>query len=78
MTKRRLTTCLAIIALACAGCSYQAWYEGFREHERRQCYELTSPGEVRQCLDQINSLSYEDYLRAREKNPDAETGRGVQ
>jgi len=67
-----------MIGLACAGCNYQAWYEGFREHERRQCYELSSPGEVRQCLDQVESLSYEDYLRAREKTSDLEPPRGRQ
>jgi len=66
-TKQVFRLHLGVFVLACTGCSYQSWYEGFREHERQQCYELTSPGEIRSCLDQVESLSYEDYRKAREQ-----------
>jgi len=49
-----------------SGCTSQAWYEGFREQQRRQCYELTSQGEVQRCLAQVETMSYDRYLTERE------------
>ncbi len=48
------------------GCSYQAWYEGVRETRRQECYKL-SPGEVQDCLKQVDHASYEQYRREREE-----------
>ncbi len=53
-------------SLLSAGCSQQAWYEGFQESERQKCYELLSQSAIQQCIDNVNSLSYPQYQRERE------------
>lgn len=50
-------------SLLVAGCSQQAWYEGFQASQRQQCYELLSPSAIQQCMDQVNRLSYRQYLK---------------
>ena len=59
---RMIIPCL----LLSAGCSQQAWYEGFRESERQKCYESLSQSAVQQCMDNVNRLSYPQYQKERE------------
>ena len=56
---------------AVQGCTCRAWYEGFQEGQRQECYKNPSQGEVQDCLDRVNSRTYEEYRKAREnpKNP---------
>ncbi|MFO1425234.1 MAG: hypothetical protein U1F70_16610 [Candidatus Competibacteraceae bacterium] len=53
-------------SLLAAGCSQQAWYEGFQASERQKCDALLSQSAIQQCTDQVNSLSYPQYQRERE------------
>jgi len=59
-------------SLLAAGCSQQAWYEGFQASARQQCEALRSPSAIQPCMDQVNSLSYPQYQREREGIPDEE------
>lgn len=56
-------TCLC---LAAQGCTCQGWYEGFRMQQREECYKQPTPEEVRRCLDTVDSMSYEQYTKARQ------------
>ncbi len=53
-------------SLLAAGCTQQAWYEGFQASERQKCEALLSQSAMQQCIDQVNSLSYSQYQRERE------------
>ena len=53
-------------SLLAAGCSQQAWYEGFQASERQQCEALLSQSAIQPCMDQVNNLSYPQYQRERE------------
>lgn len=52
--------------LFAAGCSQQAWYEGFQASERQKCEALLSQSAMQQCIDQVDSVSYPHYQRERE------------
>ena len=67
---RKLGRTLLYGSLLAAGCSQQAWYEGFQAVARQQCAALRSPSAIQQCMDQVNSLSYPQYQREREGIPD--------
>ena len=69
---RKLGRTLLYGSLLAAGCSQQAWYEGFQASARQQCAALRSPSAIQQCMDQVNSLSYPQYQREREGIPDEE------
>ncbi len=53
-------------SLLAAGCTQQAWYEGFQASERQKCEALLSQSAMQQCIDQVNSLSYPQYQRERD------------
>jgi len=59
-----LTLCLLSLN---QGCSYRGWYEGFKERERRQCYDNPDNSALEACLDRVNSMSYEQYRRSTGK-----------
>ena len=59
----RMIICGSLLA---AGCTQQAWYEGFQTSERQKCDALLSQSAIQQCRDQVNSLSYLQYQRERE------------
>ena len=69
---RKLGRTLLYGSLLAAGCTQQAWYEGFQAGERQQCEALRSQSAIQQCIDQVNSLSYPQYQREREGIPDEE------
>jgi hypothetical protein len=58
---------LAFIYIYFSGCSYRAWYEGFRETERQNCYKIENSIERQQCLDRVDEMSYDQYQKEREK-----------
>jgi len=60
-----------LLLAACAGllvqgCTYQAWYEGFRERQRQECYQERGRSEMEKCLERVNSLTYEEYVKGRD------------
>ncbi len=59
---------LLLAAVACwgsPGCTYRAWYEGLKERQRQECYQSPSPSEVQKCLDSVNSITYDEYMKSR-------------
>lgn len=64
---RNLGRMIIVYSLLAAGCSQQAWYEGFQESGRQKCYELHSQSAIQQCIDNVNSMSYHQYQREREE-----------
>jgi hypothetical protein len=48
------------------GCTYRAWYEGFQERQRQECYENRGQSEIQKCLDRVNSTTYDEYMKSRE------------
>jgi len=55
-------------AVAVAGCSTKAWYEGMRLGAQNDCRRQPS-GEAEQCLSRVNTMTYEDYERKRQGQP---------
>ncbi len=47
------------------GCTYQAWYEGLRERQREECHKHISNDVVQRCLDNVENMTHEQYLRSR-------------
>ena len=64
----RLTTILMIagICLGSYGCTYRAWHAGLQEGQRQQCYKLASSDAMQRCLNEVNSMTYDQYEKARE------------
>lgn len=69
---RKLGRTLLYGSLLAAGCTQQAWYEGFQASARQKCEALLSQSAIQQCMDEVNSLSYPQYQREREGIPDEE------
>ena len=69
---RKLGRTLLYGSLLAAGCSQQAWYEGFLASARQKCEALLSQSAIQPCIDEVNSLSYPQYQREREGIPDEE------
>jgi hypothetical protein len=67
---RRLLTLLLVgsVSFAIQGCTYRAWYEGFKAQQRHDCYRYASQEERQECLDKVNSLTYEQYMNARKES----------
>jgi hypothetical protein len=69
MMKRLLVLLLAgCFCSASQGCTSQAWYEGFRENQRQDCYKYKNQKEIQECLDRANGLTYDQYEKARENS----------
>jgi hypothetical protein len=65
---KRLTALLFIVCICFLfqACTYKAWYEGFKEGQRQDCYKIEDPDERLDCLERVNSMTYEEYTRTRE------------
>lgn len=71
----RLTTILLIITGIClgdSGCSYRAWHAGLQEGQRQECYKLTSADAMQRCLNKVNGMSYDQYVKARKDSTNNE------
>lgn len=69
MTKKFFTPIiLGLVFISFSGCSSRAWYEGFREAERQNCYKIGSQSERRECLDRVNGRSFEQYKKDRDES----------
>lgn len=47
------------------GCTYKAWYEGFQEGQRNDCYTIESSTERQGCIERVDNLTYEEYKKSR-------------
>ena len=65
---KRLVTLLLVVSVSylLQGCTYRAWYEGFKEGQRQECYKYESPHEILECLESLNNMTYEEYKKTRE------------
>ena len=54
--------------LALYGCTYQTWFEGFKERQRQECLKHVGDDAIQHCLDEVNALSYEAYKRTRSES----------
>ena len=52
--------------LSSQGCTYQVWYEILQERQRQVCYENRGMGEIQKCLDKVNGMTYDEYVKGRE------------
>jgi len=59
--------CLLVPAmnlLVTQGCTCRAWYDGFNERERQECYKRPNHDDIQACLDQLNNMSHDQYKKA--------------
>ena len=49
-----------------SACTVQAWYEGMRASARQQCGQL-APGAYEDCMNNVNSQSYDSYEQERQR-----------
>jgi hypothetical protein len=54
------------VSVARHGCTYRAWHAGLREQQQQDCYKKASQDVMYKCLDRINSMTYEQYIKAHE------------
>lgn len=47
-----------------AGCTAEAWYEGFKQSSESRCRNQP-PGESQRCLEELNKKSYQEYEKER-------------
>lgn len=60
--------CVIPLTAVLSGCSSRSWYEGFRETERRNCYNIENPIERQRCLDRVDGMSYDHYQEERDRD----------
>jgi hypothetical protein len=46
--------------------TYRAWHAGLREQQQQDCYKKASQDVMYKCLDRINSMTSEQYMKAHE------------
>jgi len=65
-TNRGFRLLIICISLLIQGCTYRAWYEGFQEKQRQDCYQYRSQDQIQNCLDTVNGRTYDQYKKERE------------
>lgn len=55
-----------LIFFTVQGCTTRAWYGGFQENQRRDCYRYANENEIRRCLEQVENMTYDRYQAERE------------
>ncbi len=63
---RGLRWLIICVTLLLQGCTYRAWYEGFQENQRQDCYQYRSQDQIQNCLDAVNGKTYDQYKKERE------------
>lgn len=63
----RLLLFLVIVAIGIQGCTYRAWYEGFKNRERQTCYKHSSQDDIEACLERVEKMSYDQYKEIKKK-----------
>lgn len=54
----------SVFSILLAGCTTQAWYEGFRLGAESQCTRQP-PGADGACRDRVNQKTYDEYVKER-------------
>jgi hypothetical protein len=57
--------------IACQGCTYQAWYDALKDRQRLDCQNLPGVRERQDCLDRVNSQTYDQYKEELERSKKA-------
>lgn len=57
----------AVLIVTLPACSEHAWFEGLKDRERSRCHELIGQDEIEACLNQVESMNFEEYQRSRRK-----------
>jgi len=68
--KTGILAALMLVCLCAQGCSRRAWYEGLQETQRRDCYKLPNHAEIQDCLERVDTGTYEQYQKDRESMDD--------
>ena len=59
MRRSLLMVGIGSILLLISGCTYQAWFEGFKERQRQECLKHVNNDDVQRCLDEVDQLSFD-------------------
>jgi hypothetical protein len=59
------------VSVACQGCTYQAWYDALKDRQRLDCQNLPGVRERQDCLDRVNSQTYDQYKEELERSKKA-------
>ncbi|MFW6374608.1 MAG: hypothetical protein ACOC3W_13015 [Thermodesulfobacteriota bacterium] len=66
--KRKLMIVIAgLICLAIQGCTARAWFGGLQENAHQDCYRYATPAEIQDCLDSVNSITFDRYTEERKE-----------
>jgi hypothetical protein len=63
---RLIFMCLGVSLIVLTACSEKQIYKGFQERNRVDCMTLPLP-QQEDCLKEVESPRYEDYMREREQ-----------
>jgi len=66
--RKALLVAVFFCLLFSQGCTYRAWYDGFQERQRQECYQNRGHDEVKQCLDRMNITTYDEYEKDLENS----------
>ena len=55
----------AVLISILQACSDQAWFEGLKARERNRCEELIGQDQIEACVQQVESMKFEEYQRSR-------------
>ena len=58
---------LVLSLVLLSACSTQAWYEGGKYSAENNC-QNQPPSEIDRCFETLNTLTYEEYVKARSDN----------
>ena len=58
---------LGLFLAAITGCTTQSWYEGGKYGAENNCRNQP-PSEIDRCFETLNTLTYEEYIKARSDN----------
>jgi hypothetical protein len=58
-------------SIGCQGCTCQAWYDALKDKQRLDCQGLPGVRERQDCLDRINSQTYDQYKEELERSKKA-------
>jgi hypothetical protein len=58
-----LTACSCFFS---QGCTYRVWYGMLQERQRQECYENVGMSAIQKCLDRVDGMTYDEYVKSRE------------
>ncbi|MFW5637298.1 MAG: hypothetical protein ACOC3A_11620 [Thermodesulfobacteriota bacterium] len=67
MRKPMVFLFVGLICLAVQGCTARAWFGGLQENAHQDCYRYATPAEIQDCLDSVNSITFDRYTEERKE-----------